>query len=95
MNYPKEAWYGEYKAKQVHERVYHVWRGEWSDPLYVCATKVVTVPVFGAHIEGKRIDVWEVLDWFDVEHGEGYKPTPQEIAKAVKDCLETIGEVDE
>ncbi len=95
MNYPKEAWYEGGIATQVKDNVYYRYRGCWSDPIYVWATKVVNVPIFGAHIEGKRIDVWEVWDWFDVEHGEDYKPTPQEIAKAVKDCLETIGEVDE
>lgn len=36
----------------------------------------------------------EVMDWFRVEKGEDYKPTPQEIAEVTKGIIETIGVAD-
>ena len=84
MNYPKEAWYDGYKAKQVYEDVYFVWRGAYSDPAYVMASKVINVSIFGAHIEGKEADYYDVWGFFE----ENYEPTKQEIAEAVYDSID-------
>ena len=81
MEFPKEAWYEGRLAKQVHGNVYFVWRGEWSDPVYVLAETVSDVPVFGAHIEGKEVDYNSVWDGYE----ENDAPTPTDIAADVEE----------
>ena len=89
MNYPEKAWWNGYRATQVYEDVYYVWRGEWSDPAYVVASNVANVPVFGEHIDGEEVNYEDVWGWFE----EGYEPTRQEIAQAVYDSIAAMEEV--
>lgn len=83
MKFPKEAWYDGNKAKQVYGDTYYVYRGCWNDPVYVKASKVINVPVFGAHIEGKEVNYNDVWDGY----GENEAPTPEDIAYDVEELI--------
>ena len=78
---PKEAWYGDRIARHVDGRTYYVWRGEWSDPVYVLAKKILNVPVFGVHIEGTEVGYADVWDGY----GEDDHPAPADIAADVEE----------
>ena len=83
--FPKEAWYEGRMARHVYGNVYYVWRGAWSDPVYVLAETISDVPVFGAYIEGKEVGYCDVWDGYE----EGERPTPADIAADVVElsCL--------
>ena len=87
MKFPKEAWYEGNMARQVRDDVYFVSRGSWSDPVYVQATKITHVPVFGAYIEGKEANGWDVLDIACGDEPDDYEPTPKELQYATYDSI--------
>ncbi len=91
MNYPKEAWYDGGIATQVKDNVYYRYRGCWSDPVYVWATSVENIPIFGAEIEGKEVNYWDAMEYLTEEQPDDYEPTADEIVDYVEDivlCME-------
>lgn len=59
------VWYNGCNARHVIDNIYYVWRGAWSDPIYVVAEKEYNTPVFGKHIEGKEVNYWDVWNGLD------------------------------
>lgn len=75
------AWYNGHNAKHVIDNIYYVWRGEWSDPIYVVAEKEHDVPVFGKNIEGQEVNYWDI--WSNL----GDHATREEIRDEIMEVL--------